>query len=135
MLAKPEIHRNQRTFFRVAYGYDRTIGSAAEVLIEYGQRIIACMIEQIRDLDGQVFVDFELHVEILSGRHVHKPLTSEFSRISYRCLHGLTAETWITHRISSKLVPAAKLSSTTETGIRVPFIHALPLQTAGSVVM
>jgi hypothetical protein len=64
-------------------------------LIGYGQSIITCSLEQIRSLDGQVLVDFKLHVEILSGRHVQEPLTSEVGRVPCSCLHGLTAETWI----------------------------------------
>ncbi len=94
-ISKAKIQGNQRTLFRIAYGYDFRIGSAAEILIGYGQSIVTCPIEQIRNLDGQVLVDFKLHVEILSGRHVQEPLTSEVSRVPYSRLHGLTAETWI----------------------------------------
>ncbi len=94
-IGKAKIQRNQRALFRVAYGYNFRIGNAAEIFIGYGQNIIACLLEQICNLDGQVLVDFKLHVEILSGRHVHEPLASEVGRVPSSCLHGLTAKTWV----------------------------------------
>jgi len=108
------------------------VGHAREPFVPYRVDVVAGRSDRFRHRLGQVLVDLHPHCEAARGRMSSRASSAAYARAAGTARAGRVG---YSRTISASLIPLARQSSTTLTGIRVPANRTWPWTTLGSAVM